>query len=311
MRLPGKTFKVLLLISFFFFLILFYLSFNVSWAHAEWVPDPEVTAVGKSAERARQLLYWFFSRPSFDNSLAIRTVWAVSRNIAIIFFVLIVIFYGFQLILTKEEAKFESFLPKLGGLLLLCVFSYVLVLGLIQLSDIFMKFFIQRVAGQDLFNITFSGGNVEENYTNFVGYKENSPQNVESVKTGLFLIKTTTLTYNIFFIILVLRKIFLWFLLIISPFLPLLFAFPLIKNVGWIWIGVFFQWLFYGPLFAIFLAGLVKIWQVGIPFGFDFKRAEAGAIVYPTAINILYGGPKQILSPTNTCLLYTSPSPRD
>jgi len=301
MKLPGRSFRLLLFILVFLSLAFFCFSLRPSLARAEWVPDPEVTTVGKSAERARQLVYWLFSRPSLDNSPAIREIWAVSRNIALVFLVLLVVGFGFQLIISKEKTKFEAFLPKLMLFMVLCVFSYVLVLGLIQIGDLVMKFFIERVAGENLFNITFSGGNIESNYTDFVGWRENSPENIESIKTSLLLIKSTTLTYNLIFIVLVLRKLFLWFLLIVSPFLPLLFAFPLIKNVGWVWIGVFFQWLFYGPLFSVFLAALVKIWEVGIPFGFDFSRAnqESGQI-FKTAINILYGGPQQSLSPLNS-----------
>lgn len=271
-----------------------------SAAKAAWVFDLEVTAVGKAADRARQLLFWYFARPSLDDSSAIRWMWSISRNIALAFFVVIAVGLGFRLIISKEKAKLESFLPKLIVLIVLCVFSYVLVLGLIQLGDLIMKFFIEKVAGENLFTVTFAGENNESSYKTFLGYRDNSPENIESVKTGLFVVKITTFTYNVIFVILVLRKLFLWFLLIVAPFFPLLFAFPLIKNVGWIWVGVFFQWLFYGPLFSIFLAGLVKIWENGIPFGFDFERADAGDVIFPTAINILYGGPNRVLSPRNT-----------
>lgn len=294
-----RNFKYVFL--FFFSLFLLWPLFSFNQVHAEWIPDSEVTVVGKASERSRQLLFWFFSHPSLDNSPTIRLMWATSRNIALVFLILIIVGFGLQLILAKEKAKLQSFFPKLMGMIVFCVFSYVLVLGLIQLSEVTMRFFIERVAGQNLFNITFSGGNVEANYTNFIGYRENNPVNLESAKTGLFLVKTTTLTYNVIFIILVIRKVALWLMLILAPFLPLLFAFALVKNVGWIWIGVFFQWLFYGPLFSIFLAGLVKIWEGGIPFAFDFSRAgKSEGQIYLTAINILYGGPAQTLSPKNS-----------
>ena len=292
--------KIILSLSFFLFLLISFF-FRVQPVRADWTPDSEVTAVGRASERSRQLLFWFFSHPSLDNSPTIRLMWATSRNIALAFLVLVVVGFGFQLILSKEKAKLQTFFPKLVAMIIFCVFSYVLVLGLIQLSEVTMRFFIEKVAGQNLFNITFAGGNVEANYTNFVGYRENSPLNLESAKTGLFLVKTTTLTYNVIFIMLVIRKIALWLMLILAPFLPLLFAFHLVKNVGWIWIGVFFQWLFYGPLFSIFLTGLVKIWEGGIPFSFDFSRAgKPEGQIYLTAINILYGGPAQTLSPLNS-----------
>ena len=99
---------------------------------------------------------------------------------------------------------------------------------------------------------------------------------------------------------LLLRKIILWFLLFVSPFLAILLSFSVIKNVGMIWIGVFFQWVFYGPLLALFLGGMSSIWKYGIPFVFDFSRVDSAAgYIYPTAINILYGGPAQKLSVTN------------
>jgi energy-converting hydrogenase A subunit M len=103
-----------------------------------------------------------------------------------------------------------------------------------------------------------------------------------------------------------LRKILLWFLIFASPFLAILMPFIFIRNIGWIWIGVFFQWLFYGPLLALFLGAMNAIWTAGIPFNFDFSRVvpfnrvEEGAsdslagYTYPTGINILYGGPAQI-----------------
>jgi hypothetical protein len=42
------------------------------------------------------------------------------------------------------------------------------------------------------------------------------------------------------------------------------------------------------------------MWRTGIPLPFDFSGVAAGQIVYPTAINILLGGPGQALSITNT-----------
>jgi hypothetical protein len=310
MKLPKVSFRLLfstLLVAILFLRLVVFV--QPALAQSSWVyDDPEVTALGKASERARQLLFWYFNRPSLDNSPAILEMWAVARNIALILLVIIVLAFGFQLILTKERAKFEAFIPRLIGLLVFAFFSYVIVLGLIQVGDTSMKFFIERIIGKNLFNITFIAQNSEESYMKFVGARRTEPEFMESARAAFTLIKLTNFTYYAIFTILVLRKIILWFLLIVSPFLSLLFAFPFIRNVGWIWIGVFFQWLFYGPLFSIFLAGLVKIWEVGIPWGFDFTKVDVvdsdpkkTGVVFPTAINILYGGPAQKLTPTNTC----------
>ena len=60
----------------------------------------------------------------------------------------------------------------------------------------------------------------------------------------------------------------------------------------------------YGPLMALFLGGLANIWNaksVHIPYIFDFSRVnDMAQVVYPTSINILYGGPAQQLKIFNT-----------
>jgi len=81
----------------------------------------------------------------------------------------------------------------------------------------------------------------------------------------------------------------------------LLLPFIFIRNIGWIWIGVFFQWLFYGPLLGLFIYALKVLWKNGIPFPFDFSRAGTDAgYIFPTGTTILYGGPAQVLSVKNS-----------
>jgi len=190
---------------------------------------------------------------------------------------------------------------KIGAVLLFATFSYIIVLGMIQLGEILMRFFIERVGGQDLFNIIFTGPNSVDNYKNFIGLRDLNFCNQESAATSILLVKLTSLTYNIISFLLIFRKILLWFMLILSPFLALLMPFIFIRNTGWVWIGVFFQWLFYGPLVSLFMAALTRIWIAGIPYSFNFAAAgKPEGMVYRTAINILYGGPAQVVTPTNS-----------
>src|SRR3989344_9381907 len=106
------------------------------------------------------------------------------------------------------------------------------------------------------------------------------------VFTSLFIVKLTSFTYNFLSVIVILRQIILMFLLVISPLLGLLLPFIFIRNTGYIWIGEFFRWLFYGPLFALFISALARIWKANIPYTFDFTRAQNGEMVYQTGINI-------------------------
>lgn len=295
---------------------------------ATWAFDSEVTAVGKNADRARQLLWWVFTHPGIHTAPVLAEVWSISRNIVYVFIVLVIVAFGVGIVLSRRAsvgstfsgiaspfstANLPSLFYRIGGILLFVTFSYVLVVGTIQLSEVTMRFFIENVGGKDLFNVVFAGaGNSEENYTTFVGYRDINPLNREMADTSLFIVRITSFTYYIMSLLLILRTIILWFLLVIAPFLALLIPFVFIRNVGWIWIGVFFQWVFYGPMVALFLATLTKVWVSGIPFPFDFTRANcqgagmprpecsASGQVYRTAINILYGGPAQTLAAGNS-----------
>jgi len=273
---------------------------------ANWQPDLQVTEIGKAADRSRQFLYWVFApnHQPINNAPILTEIWAFSRNMVYVFVVLVIVAFGFSYIFLKRRAMSIDIPPiliKIGAVLLWATFSYVLVLGLIQISEIMMRFFIENVGGRDLFNIIFSGVSKESNYVNFIGYRDTSFCSLESADTSLFLIKMTTFTYNVMAILMILRNIILWFLLVLSPFLAILMPFVFIRNIGWIWIGVFFQWLFYGPLVALFLSGVTKIWVRGIPYAFDFTRVnKPEGQIYKTAINILYGGPAQTLTPGNS-----------
>jgi len=273
-----------------------------------WVEDPEVTEQGKADERSRQFLFWVFKTGTIDYHPTLIKVWGLTRNVTFFLLLLVAAMMGIGMIV-GQRAQFTTGIKiwpqivKLFVLLLYVSISSTLVIGLIQLSDVLMKFFIETLGGRDLLNINFGVVSGEENYIRFVGCRDLNIRVQEAAKTELLMLRITNATYYIMGIMMILRKVVLWFLLFVSPFLALLLPFMFIKNVGWIWIGVFFQWLFYGPLFALFLGGLTTIWRTGIPFIFDFSRVSTepascnpAGYIYPTAINILYGGPAQKLA---------------
>src|SRR3989344_5827267 len=98
--------------------------------------------------------------------------------------------------------------------------------------------------------------------------------------------------------VLLIRKVILWFFIIMSPVFPLLVLYAPVRNTAKIWIGEFFRWVLYAPIFAILLSGLVSFWRSYIPLMFDFTSTME--IRYPTAVNILLGGPGQEVSRTNS-----------
>lgn len=280
-----------------------------------WVSDPEVTALGKAGERSRQFLYWTLTHRSIDDHPVLLSIWSFVKNIVYFLLLIIAAIFGLGIIIGQRanfNLKIEVWplVLKLIMLFLYVAFSASIILLVIQLSDTLMLFFIERLGVKNLFNIFFlqaQGGSVisdsETAYQTFKGCSNLNVDLLDSVKTSKFMVHFTNMTYYILGIMLILRKVILWLLLFVSPFLAILMPFVFIRNAGWIWIGVFFQWVFYGPLFGLFLGGLASIWNSPshIPYNFDFSRTnKMEGFIYQTTINILYGGPAQKLDILNS-----------
>lgn len=276
---------------------------NPSYFHY-WTDDLEVTVEGRAKERARQFIFWVMNHPSIDNHPVLFKIWSTARNLSYFLVILTAALLGLGIIIGQKTnfdtgIKIWPSIIKILTAILYISFSATIVISIIQISDILMKFFIENLGGKDLFNTYFRGISKESNYE-FYGIKDLNIGAQESVKTQLFVLKLTEITYYILGGMILLRKIILWFLLFVSPFLAILFSFAITKNVGLIWVGVFFQWVFYGPLMALFLGALATIWKAGIPFVFDFSRSNTAiGYIYPTATNILWGGPAQQLKSLN------------
>ncbi len=277
-----------------------------------WVEDKEVTSLGKNAERAREFVYWVVNRSTIYYHPSIFESWKSARNVALALVFLLAALSGISIIVTRRfnfsfKLDVNKVILKIVGVALYVVFSATLVITIIQLTDLLMKLFVENLNVNNLFNIFFvnPSGSIlsqsEKAYKTFVGCKNLSLNAAESLKTSLLLIKITNLTYFLIGGILLIRRIVLWFLIILSPFLAILLFFKPSKNTGIIWIGTFLQWAFYGPLTALFLGTVSKIWSIGIPFNFNFSRAGTPeGFVYPTAVSILFGGPSQQVSFINS-----------
>lgn len=298
-----------------------------------WQCDAEVTYTGKSAARSREVLNWLLQNYSWSNIQAgqdtpFSGLWVFIRNIVYIILLIFVLVAGFLLMITRGRSlTVRRFLIRFIFIALLVWFSFSLVKTIYDLTDIVQSFFInvtdsadpsktRVIQTVDLLNISFD-------YEDFWGYRKPGLRFDESAITSLILIKVTAATYYTMFFILIVRKIILWFFILVSPIFPLLLFVKPIRDTAKSWIGEFFRWVLYAPLFMIFLRGLVEIWRfpegtrgnTGIPLFFDLAKAysdpQAKDILYPTAINILLAGPgkfplagNQNINFTETFLLY-------
>ena len=271
-------------------------------ANGSWVKDDEVTFVGKSGARSGEFLDWALATYNWSfvgqgQNNPLGSFWATIRNIVYAFFALLVLTTAFVIIVSRgRNITLMKFIPRFVLIILLVTFSFALIQFIYQINDAIQGFFLKSPSGpgnisqRDLLYIGFD-------YTSFEGYRVFGSMFDESAFISLLLVRLTAITYYVMVGILLLRKIILWFFIVISPVFPLLLLYSPIRNTAKIWVGEFFRWLLYAPIFAIFLYGLVYVWRSGIPLKFNFIP---GSVVYPTAINILLGGPGQVLSLTNS-----------
>ncbi|HVZ67019.1 MAG TPA: hypothetical protein VG917_02050 [Patescibacteria group bacterium] len=271
----------------------------------KWVEDPEVTFVGKTGARSGEFLDWTLrnynwlcvtkvSENRCDNSNnPLLDFWKIITTIVYSVLALFVLVTAFVIIITRgQNLTVTRFVPRFVFVIVLITLSFSLVQFIYQITDIVQGFFLRNngayITTKDLLYIGFK-------YQDFIGYRLAGDQNSESAFVSLLLVRLTAITYYVMTGILLIRKIILWFFIIISPVFPLLLFYKPLRNTAKIWIGEFFRWLLYAPLFAIFLRGLVIVWEskTSIPLAFDYS--QVGTVVYPTAINILLGGPGQTI----------------
>jgi hypothetical protein len=270
-----------------------------------WIIDPEVTTVGKNASRSGMLLDWtlkdykWSSDTSYTNN-PLTPFWLIIQRIVYSLFLFVILVTAFLLIITRGKSlSAKRFLPRFLLVVLLVTFSFSLVQFLYQIIDIFQGFFLKNpkgdiISSRDLLFIGFD-------YRTFQGLRVFGESYNESAFISLLLVKLTSFTYYVMAILLIFRKIILWFLIIISPVFPILLLFYPLRNTAKIWIGEFFRWLLYAPLFAILLSGLVRLWNSGLPLFFSSAGVgNESSSIYPTSVNILLGGPGQHIGINNS-----------
>ena len=281
----------------------------------QWIPDPEVTFVGKNAARAGLLLNWALDASNFQwvylpiNTTTNKTeqnpllpFWTTIFRIVGSLLLLLVLGTAFILIATRGRSiTIKRFIPRFILIVLLVFFSFSILQFIYQIADVIQLFFLRsptystptsvvNISQKDLLSVAID-------YSTFQGFRLSGDGNTESAFMSLLLLKFTTITYYVMVGVLILRKIILWFFIILSPIFPLLLLYKPVRNTGKIWIGEFFRWVLYAPLFSIFLAGLVSLWTTAIPLNF---LATVTTDNFPTAINIELGAPGQKVDLTHS-----------
>ena len=208
-----------------------------------WVKDQEVTFVGKTATRANEFLEWTLSAANYrwitlpaSGENPIQSFWVIVRNIVFVILALFVLGSAFVMIITRgQNLTVMKFIPRFIIIIILVVLSFAIVRFLYQATDVVQGFFLnivdpidntnRNIGPIDLLYIAFD-------YPTFTGYRKLGILFDESAFISLLLVKLTAITYYVMTGLLLIRKIILWFFIIVSPIFPLLLFFRPIRNTA-------------------------------------------------------------------------------
>ncbi len=115
-------------------------------------------------------------------------------------------------------------------------------------------------------------------------------RNKEPIYFNIALVALGSIGQLLIALLIILRIIILWFLLILSPFLFLLFTLNFLKQFFRYWIWFYFRWLFIGPILAMCLYIIVNIWSLtGVPI--ESTAPLPGGLSFDNATNLYLAAP--------------------
>ncbi len=182
--------------------------------------------------------------------------WKALRDLANMFFILILLVIAFATILGIERYGYKSLLKRLIYVAVLINFSMTLVGLLIDISQVIMLTFVQAIRDVavgniavafglgDIFNLGNSGAT--ESGLSFANY-------ITALLLGGIMVTIVTVVVGTFIIMLAMRIVKLWILIVVSPLAFLAYTFPKTESYFSKWTEDLTKNLIIGPMLAFFL----------------------------------------------------------
>ena len=207
-------------------------------------------------------------------SPVVQTGWQIVLNFTNLGFVLAIIVMAFATIFRVETYAMKKTLWKLIVAALLVNFSLVIAGAFINISDVFSRFFIDRIGGvtgpakwADAFASMFRAQallKVEE-VAGAKGFIDTATgvvnmfgplalQNFASIFFVALFTVFAAITLLATAVMLLIRYVFLGILLLLSPIVWLLWIFPSTKSLWQKWWSQFLRWTFFAPIMLFFIS---------------------------------------------------------
>ena len=207
-------------------------------------------------------------------SPVVQTGWQIVLNFTNLGFVLAIIVMAFATIFRVQSYAMKKTLWKLIVAALLVNFSLVIAGAFINISDVFSRFFIDRIGGvtgpakwADAFASMFRAQallKVEE-VAGAKGFIDTATgvvnmfgplalQNFASIFFVALFTVFAAITLLATAVMLLIRYVFLGILLLLSPIVWLLWIFPSTKSLWQKWWSQFLRWTFFAPIMLFFIS---------------------------------------------------------
>jgi len=204
----------------------------------------------------------------FTNTEIVMIGWAIVRDLANMFFVLILLVIAFATILRIETYGMKSLLPKLVIAALLINFSLVLAAPILDFTQLLSQFFIeQSEVEEDLATQVATALGLSK----ISPYKEGGEADYDwgggamdtvTILMGLAMAIVFSVVAIFAFlamiVFLIIRVMILWFLLILAPAAWLLWILPATRGHFTRWWSTFLKWAFFAPAYLFFLFLAIK-----------------------------------------------------
>src|SRR3989344_4457376 len=208
---------------------------------------------------------------SFINAPIVKIGWTLTRDLANMLFILILLIIAFATVLRMESYGMKRLLPKLIIVAILINFSLVFAGFVIDFSQVVTTFFIKETVNGDG-TITLKLMNAMKISNFYNPSKEISTTGLAELTSDAFAASTgiiltlvglivTVFVFGATAIFLVLRIINIWWLLIV---LPIIIALSVVRPSDFSnWFSKFFQWTFFAPTYAFFIYLSMSIFTSG------------------------------------------------
>lgn len=214
-----------------------------------------------------QIIDYIFSPTnfSFTNSPIVTLGWGITRDLANMFFILILLIIAFCTVLKIQSYAIKQLWWKVLVAALLINFSLVIAGFIIDFTQILTTFFIKQAIGDGFLTITtklMSSMQITNFYnpslpTSVIqGITDIGPAAVAAL-VGIVLtlvgLVVTVFVFGAAVIFLIVRILYLWLLLIFAPIVWMLWILPATSTYFSQWWDSFIKWAFFAPIFAFMI----------------------------------------------------------